>query len=95
MGRIGKCDWCGERNTKETEEFDHLEPSRAPNVCWRCGVSVPHVRAQIAKEIENGSPRIGQDLDGNQFENGTDYPEYSDGWCNALDVAIAIARGKK
>ena len=53
------------------------------------------LREQIAREIKERLQKIGYDRNGKEIDEGTNYPEYGDGWCSALDEAAAIARGEK
>jgi hypothetical protein len=58
---------------------------------WDRELQAP-LREQIAREIEEQLQKIGYDRNGKEIDEGTKYPEYDDGWCSALDEAIAIVR---
>ena len=61
---------------------------------WRKALE-PIIREQIAREIEERLQKIGYDRNGKEIDEGTNYPEYGDGWCSALDEAAAIAKGSE
>ena len=49
---------------------------------------------QIGEDIKERLQKIGRDRNGVEVDQDVRFPEYVDGWCSALDEAIAVAKGE-